>query len=279
VNRTARDVGVSLSPEKSPFGPLLFAGDLVRGMECAKELGYAGVELSLLDSAMVDRDGIQKALERLKLKVFTIATGQTYYNDGYSLYGESETSSQKAVERISGHIDFARELGCKVILGGVRGKLAGSQENQRATQDRGERAIAECARYAEGKGVELLLEPINRYETNVVNTLAEGADLIKRLRSKSLKLLPDTYHMNLEESDIPESIVEAGRWVGYIHLADSNRWAPGYGHIPFEPILRSLDAIGYEGPIGVEVLPKPDSWTAAAQAIAAIRGFWEGDKS
>ncbi len=279
MSQVLLEVGVSLSPEKSSFGPLLFAGDLYRGMECAKQLGYSGVELSLLDSAKVDRGGIMKALERLGLKVFSIATGQTYYNDGYSLYGENEALSQKAVERILGHIDFARELGSKVILGGVRGKLAGPQEDQQAIRARGERALSECARYAEGKGVELLLEPINRYETNIVNTLEEGADLIAKLGLRTLKLLPDTYHMNIEESDIPASLAQAGQLVGYIHFADSNRWAPGYGHIPFGPILRSLDAIGYEGPIGVEILPRPDSRAAAARAIAEIRGLYEGDKS
>lgn len=272
-----RDIGVSLSPERSSFGPLLFAGDLYRGMEYIQHLGYSGVELSLLDSTKVDRDRIMKALERLKLKVFAIATGQTYLTDGYSIYGETEAASQRAVERICGHIDFAQELGSKVILGGVRGKLTGPREGHEALLARGEKAMSECVQYAEEKGVELLLEPINRYETNVVNTLDEGISLITKLDSKALKLLPDTFHMNIEEGDMSMSIMQAAGLVGYIHFADSNRWAPGFGHIPFGSILHSLDAIEYRGPIGIEILPRPDSETAAAQAIERVRRLCEGN--
>ncbi len=275
MSRRTYDIGVSLSPEKSSFGPLLFAGDLLRGMECAKQLGYAGVEISVLDSTKVERDGILRTLERLKLRVFALATGQTYYTDGYSLYDADEDKRMRAVERVLGHIDLARELDCKVILGGIRGTIKGPRESAEALRACGGRAIGECAEYARERGVELLLEPINRYETNVVNTLKEGAELIAQLGARNLTLLPDTFHMNIEESDIPKNLAQAGGLVGYVHVADSNRWAPGFGHIPFGPILRQLDEIGYNGPIGVEVLPKPTAYEAAVQAIRALRVVME----
>ena len=80
-------------------------------------------------------------------------------------------------------------------------------------------------KYAESKGVVLLLEPVNRYETNLINTLNDGLDIIEEIGSDHLKLLPDTFHMNIEESSIEESIVRAGSSIGYIHFADSNRLA------------------------------------------------------
>ena len=79
-------IGISLSPHKSQFGPILFAGDLERGLEHAHQLGYDGVEISLLDSKRVDKEPLIRKLEDLSLQVFAIATGQTYYTDGYSLY-------------------------------------------------------------------------------------------------------------------------------------------------------------------------------------------------
>lgn len=270
-----RDIGVSLSPEKSSFGPLLFAGDLPRGMECAKQLGYDGVEISVLDSAKIDREELLRGLERLKLRVFALATGQTYYTDGFSLYDAAEDKRVRAVERIFGAIDLARELDCKVILGGIRGTIKGPQESVEALRARGARAIGECAEYGRERGVELLLEPINRYETNVVNTLKDGAELIAQLGARNVTLLPDTFHMNIEESDIPKNLAQAGGLVGYVHVADSNRWAPGFGHIPFAPILKQLNAMGYCGPIGVEVLPKPTSYEAAVQAIRELRALME----
>jgi sugar phosphate isomerase/epimerase len=119
--------------------------------------------------------------------------------------------------------------------------------------------------------VVLLIEPVNRYETNVINTVEEGLELIRSIDSKQLKLLPDTFHMNIEERSIEDSIIKAGDDLGYIHFADSNRLAAGLGHLDFSSIVGALKKISFDGPIGVEVLPKPDDHAAAKQAIQFIK--------
>ena len=197
------------------------------GMKNAKDLGYTGVELSLLDSEKVKQEWLMDKLEELNLKVYTIATGQTYYTDGYSLYSEEEDKRQRAVNRVKGHIDFAARLGSAVIIGGIRGKITAQAEGFKEMEEKGMIAFRACVKYAESKGVILLLEPVNRYETNLINTLNDGLDIIEEIGSDHLKLLPDTFHMNIEESSIEESVVRAGSSIGYIHFADSNRLAPG----------------------------------------------------
>ncbi len=270
------EIGISLSPDKSCFGPLFFAGDLERGLLNASRLGFNGVELSLREADRLDRDSLCSSLSRLNLRVFAIATGQTYYSDGFSLFNDDASLRRQAVERMKGHIDLAAELGSMVIIGGVRGTVQTADiERQEAIRNQGLQAIAECVQYAEREGVTLLLEPINRYETNVVNTLEEGLQLIRDIGSRHLRLLPDTFHMNIEEASISKNIAAAGDAVGYVHFADSNRLAPGWGHLDFKQVLSALHGAGYAGPIGIEILPGPDDYASAAQAIRFVRELSE----
>lgn len=269
------EIGISLSPNKSSFGPLLFSGDLKSGLEAVKGLRYTGVELSLLDSGQLDQERLIKKLENLGLQVYAIATAQTYYTDGYALYGDEQTNRDKAVERIIDHIDLAVRLKSMVVLGGIRGKISVSGEAFWHQMEKGKTALKTCVEYAEKQGVTLLLEPVNRYETNVINSVEEGLNLLETIGSEKLKLLPDTFHMNIEERSFEESIIRAGSRIGYMHFSDSNRMAPGWGHIDFPMILRSLKKIEYSGPIGIEVLPKPDDLSAAEQAVGYLNSIWK----
>jgi sugar phosphate isomerase/epimerase len=264
-------IGVSLSPLKSEFGPLLFSGNLELGFRKVSSLGYSGVELSLLDSSTIDREQIVDKLDQCKLGVYAIATGQTFYADGYSLFNANKEMREKCVERLWHHIDFAKRLNCMVVVGGIRGTILATGADRVEQEREGRECLKRCALYAGDRNVTLLLEPINRYETNVVNTLEEGLALISEIGLSSLKLLPDTFHMNIEEADMAGAIVRASSQVGYIHFADSNRLAPGWGHIDFPILLLALSKIGYKGPIGVEILPKPDDLAAAGQAIKHLR--------
>ena len=269
------DIAVSLSPTKTKFGPLLFSGNLDEGLKNASALGYQGVELSLLDSKNVDQKWLISRLKELDLKVFAIATGQSYYTDGYSLFNIEENKRLNAIERLKGHIDIASKLGSMVIIGGVRGKLSESEENRGSEEAKGKLALAECLKFAAKKNVILLIEPINRYETNLINTLQEGIKLIEGLGMDNLKLLPDTFHMNIEEKSIEESLMKAKDYIGYMHFADSNRWAPGSGHINFKHILSILVKINYRGAIGVEILPEPDDYSAARKSIEFLAAIYK----
>ena len=272
------DIGISISPNKSVFSPLLFSGDIEEGLKNISSLGYSGVDLSLLDSGALDQAWIIDKIKSYKLSVYTIATGQTYYNEGYSLYSVEEDKRGKTIERIKTHIDFASRLGAMVIIGGIRGKIieeAGQSKKTIRQEDEGKSALGKCVKYAQKKGVTLLLEPINRYETNIINTLEEGVRLIEEMGSEYLKLLPDTFHMNIEEKSIEESLFESKSHIGYIHFSDSNRRAPGFGHLDFKKILSTLVKINYRNAIGIEILPKPDDFSAAQQAIIYLKKLEE----
>ncbi len=259
-------LGMAIAETPVPAGPYLFSGDLILSITRASELGYEGVELSLVDSRCLDRARIKNAIHRCGVHVFAIATGLSYALNGFSLYSEDITCRQRAVERMKDHIDFACELGCPVIIGGIRGKAGVGALRTGEALRQGMAAVAQCVQHAERAGVSVLIEPVNRYETNFINTTAEGKELIHALGASNVKLLLDTYHMNIEEISLEQSFREAGPLLGYVHLADSNRRAPGWGHIDFASILRAAYATGQRVNASIEVLPLPSGAEAAMQA-------------
>jgi sugar phosphate isomerase/epimerase len=261
---------IALSPEKSGFGPLLFAGNIEEGIRNAAQLGFSAVELSLRDSDSLDREKITHLLKENNLKVSTIATGQSYYKDGFSLCAKETEKRRKVIQRLKGHIRFASQLDAQVIIGGVRGTFEGISWRHPVPDKLYQAAldsIKESLEYACRYGVILTLEPINRYETNFINTTEEVLELIEKLKAENFKILLDTFHMNIDEPNLGEAILKTGNHLSCIHFADSNRFTPGMGHIDFEEVYRSLKKINYRGYICAEVLPVPDDLSAMKQSI------------
>ena len=131
--------------------------------------------------------------------------------------------------------------------------------------------IHSCAEYAVNRGVKLVLEPINRYETNFLNTIQECLDFIAESNLMNVYILADSFHMNIEEKSITDALAQAGSMLQYLHFSDSNRKAPGQGHFNFFALVQQLKKIGYHGYVCAEILPLPDSYTAANWAI----GFYK----
>jgi sugar phosphate isomerase/epimerase len=134
-------------------------------------------------------------------------------------------------------------------------------------------ALAGLGEYALGAGAVLLLEPLNRYEDHMVNTLAQGADLIAAAGSPGVRLLADTYHMNIEEDDPCAALRSIPDLLGAVHLSDSNRHQPGTGHVPFAEILATLGDVGFGGPLSVECRLRGDPAEAVAACGAYLRGL------
>jgi sugar phosphate isomerase/epimerase len=262
--------GVALSVEETRFAPLLFSGQLEQGLELAAELDFDRVELSVRDAGRIDVAALERRLAHLDLGVSAIATGQAYVTDGACLAGGSDSDRRRAVDRLRAAIELAAALGASVIVGGIRGRLTGDTAEQARQQQKAIDALDKCAARASASGVTLLLEPINRYETNFVNTAAEGLALLDELGSANVKLLLDTFHMNIEEPSSMEAIRNAGERLAYLHLVDNTRRAPGQGQIAFDRLLDTLEQVGYGGPAIAEILPLPDDEAAARDTAA----FW-----
>ncbi len=139
-------------------------------------------------------------------------------------------------------------------------------------------ALRPVARHAAGLGLELGLEPCNRYETHLLNTGRQCLDLIERIGEPNVFVHFDTYHMNIEERDIEAAFVEAGPRCRYVHLSESGRGIPGQGTLDWESVFRGLAAVGFDGDLVLEsmVAVHPDIaralaiWRPVAPGSAAV---------
>src|SRR5262249_9217551 len=118
--------------------------------------------------------------------------------------------------------------------------------------------------------VRIVIEPVNRYESNWLNTVEEVLDLIERLGEDNVGVLPDTFHMNIEEADMLEALRRARPRLWHLHVADSNRRAPGAGHLDFNEIVIALAGQGYTEAVSAEILPYPTLEVAAVQTLRVM---------
>lgn len=249
----------------------------IAALDRVKALGYDGVEVALRDPSEVDAEKLLERCTDLALPIVAIGTGQAFLRDGLSVTSPDEGIRSMAIERLRGHITLAEILtGCPgtpssgvlVIIGLIRGRAA---EAGLAADGFLRSALDLCLNAAERANVGLVIEPINRYETDWLHTVEETVRLIERVDHPKLGVLADTFHMNIEEHSIEQALEHAGRHLRHVHVADSNRWAPGDGHLDFASILRALRRVGYAGYLSAEILPQPDEGTAARRALSHLK--------
>ena len=151
-------------------------------------------------------------------------------------------------------VDFAGGFGVPAIIGSMQGRVADGVDRDQALAWLREE-LDQLGPRAHALDAPLLYEPLNRYETNLFNTVADSLDFLATLRTRNVKLLVDLFHANIEERDPAAAIRRAGPAVGHIHFADSNRHAIGLGHTDVAPVIQALKDIGYDGYISAEIHP------------------------
>jgi sugar phosphate isomerase/epimerase len=244
------------------------AGNWKRKAETLARLGYDGIELAIRDPRRIDVKKLEKLLSVTGLELSAIGTGQAYLEDGLSLGSCVSGISKRAMDRIKRQIDLASPFRSRVIIGLIRG---GGKTGEKFSRRNLVKSLKETCRHAKKMGVSLVVEPINRYETLLVNNISEALALIKEVRSDMFFAMLDTFHMNIEERSFTDAIKKARRKLAYFHVADSDRWYPGHGHIDFARMVRDLRDIGYDGYISGEVLPLPSFNRAAAETLRLFK--------
>ena len=265
-------LSIVLSTQQTQFQAAAFSGSLSQNIADIAAMGYDGVELAIRDPKLVDVDALEALTREHGLRVPAIGTGQAWGEEKLSFTDPDESVRRAAIERVISHVPLAAHFNAVIIIGLVRGIIKPG-----ITQEQGMawvcEALQECSAAAKPFGVRLALEPINRYETTLVNSVAQGMALIDQVGADNFGLLLDTFHMNIEEPDILQSISICGDRIFHFHVADSNRWYPGAGHLDFAGILSSLQSNGYAGFVSGEFMPLPDPHTAARKNIAHLRAI------
>jgi sugar phosphate isomerase/epimerase len=260
------------TPDTTTSPMLAYRGDLDRVFGDLQGLGYDGVELMLRDPAALDAAGIAALARAHGLQIAAIGTGQVAEEDGLTLLAADETTRAAAVERLQAILRFAGHLGAPVVIGRFRGSVPRGINREQGL-DWLAAALTAGAATAREAGVPIVIEPQNRFNTNIIFTVMEGVALIERVGSEWITVLGDTFHMNIEEVSMTAPFLTAGRHLRHVHFGDSNRLAPGRGHLNFPEIVAALDAARYDGFISLEIVQAGDSARAARQSIAYLRAL------
>ncbi len=269
-------VTVSLVKE-AKGGPFVFWEDLPKACRAASELGFDAVEIFAPSPKTVDAQSLKTLLKALGLKVAAVGTGAGMVIHKLSLTDPSAEQCASARDFIRQIIGFGAAYGAPAIIGSMQGKWGGD-----ISRDAGRNLLAEAldelGQYAETQSVPLFYEPLNRYETNLINTVEAGVMLLQSLSTKNVKLLADLFHMNIEEANIADAIRQGAGHIGHVHFVDSNRQAAGFGHMDFAPIAAAFGEIGYNGYASAEAFPLPDPQTAATQTMKAFKTYFQSKR-
>jgi len=241
-------------------GPFVFRQALPEAFALAAALGFDAVELFLPSADFISPEEILTLARQNNLAIAAVGTDS------------SPEKRAEALEFVVSIIDFAGKLGAPAILGSMQGKWNESLSKETALAHLAT-ALSVCGKAAAKHQVSFIYEPLNRFETNLINRLGEAVNLIETHHLTNVVLLADLFHMNLEESDLGAAIRAAGQHIGHVHYADSNRSAMGLGHTAPFPILTALRDISYQGYLSAEILPLPDPRTAATLTLQSIHSF------
>lgn len=256
--------------EEARNGPFVFGHDLADSCNKAQQLGFDAVELFPPGPSSVDPARLRILLNNHGLALAAVGTGAGWVKHRLHLVLPNVTERVKARDFIRSIIDFAGQFRAPAIIGSMQGRSGDGSEHPTALGYLAD-ALEQLGEHARQYEVPLIYEPLNRYETDMANTLDSGLKILRSLSTTNVVLLADLFHMNIEEFNPADALRAAGRHVGHVHFVDSNRRAAGFGHIDFAPIAQALCDIGYAGYASAEAFPLPDPDTAAQQTIHTFR--------
>ena len=264
--------------EASRGGPFVFWDDLGAACKTAHDIGFDAVEIFAPSADALQQLPLAQVLADHKLRLAAVGTGAGWVLHRLSLTSSSFDERKAAEDFIRRMIDVGATHGAATIIGSMQGSFHSPLDRQSGLGYLGE-SLARLSEHAASAGASLLYEPLNRYETNLVNRLEDAQRLLIDAGAENVHLLADLFHMNIEEVQIAEALTRCGSRLGHVHLADSNRRAAGMGHLDFRPIAAALAENNFCGYLSAEVFPLPTPEEAARQTMESIRTLFSKNPS
>jgi D-psicose/D-tagatose/L-ribulose 3-epimerase len=241
--------------------------------ECARaiartaEVGFDFIEAPALDPSLIDPVFTRRQLDGAGIGI-NFSLGLGFDSDISS--GDAD-KRRRGRQRLEDAVAVCRDCGGEFI-GGILYSAFGKYDRPPTAEgiEQSAETLRAVAEIAARSGITLVLEVVNRYETNICNTAAQGVEMVRRVGAPNVKVHLDVYHMNIEESDIAAALADTGEHLGYFHTGDSHRGYLGSGTIDLAQVFRALVRMKYQGPITFESF----SSRVVGQPLEGILGIW-----
>ncbi len=245
-----------------------FTNESVSMFKKLKKWGFDTVEIAIEDPSHVDPAVLKAAAAKAGLAIGSICAAMGPGRD----FRGSAADQKNAQKYLTALVDQAAAMGCPRIIGplySVVGLIGSHDDKTKAAHFKlVVKNLKQLAKHAEKKGVLLCVEPLNRFETDFLNTCDQGLRLVKAVNSPAVKLHLDTFHMNIEEKNQAAAILKAGKHLGHFHACGTDRGVPGGDSLDWKPIVAALKKIGYKQDVVIE------SFTTDVKVIARAAAIW-----
>jgi D-psicose/D-tagatose/L-ribulose 3-epimerase len=245
-----------------------FATEELGLVERVANLGFDVLEVAVEEAGLLDPEALRETLERSGLGCVVIG----FCTDDRDVSSDNEGVRRAGIEYAKRCIDLAAAAGAPLVAGPLHQAVGKARfvtpEERSAEFARATEGLREVADYAGERGLSLALEPLNRWETDMLNTVEQGLALCDAVERKNVGLLLDTFHQNIEEKRLGDAIRAVGERLLHFHASENDRGVPGSGHIPWAEVREALREIQYDGVISLE------SFSSKIPGLAAAVSMW-----
>jgi D-psicose/D-tagatose/L-ribulose 3-epimerase len=233
-----------------------------------KSMGFDILEIAVEQPDLIDVKAVDKTLRQHGLDAIVCGV----FGPDRNICSQDPEPRENARRYLLWLIDAAAEVGSPTVCGPMYaavGKAHLDDPAQRRSEwERSVAGVADMAQTAQEKGIRLALEPLNRFENDMINVVQQGLRFIEQTGMENVGLHLDTFHMHLEEKDSARAIREAGQKLFHLHACENDRGVPGTGQVRWNEIAEAVADVGYEGPVVIE------SFTSQVKEIARAVCIW-----